>query len=39
MEEIGGVVCSQIRYQHDVLDQEIDAFEVQGGHSYCRSCK
>jgi hypothetical protein len=39
MIEIGGVVCSQRRYQQDVLDQEIDAFEVQGGHFNYRSCE
>jgi hypothetical protein len=38
MEEIG-VVCPQRRYQQDVPDQKIDAFEVQGGYSNCISYK
>jgi hypothetical protein len=38
MKEIGGVVCSQRRYQQVVLDQEIDVFEVPG-HSNYRSCE
>jgi hypothetical protein len=37
MEENGGVVSSQRRYQQDVLVQEIDAFEVEGGHSNYKS--